>query len=128
MSKIGNFNLIYNDSEIEFTVSFVSDKPTSLENIKSALIQILRINGLSMLEEGNNLIIHKNPAIKQIPTVISKNLSDNNNIPGIVTRVFKIYEGNPTSIAAIITPLLSSSAMVEVSLENKAAYHHRCDL
>jgi len=119
ISKIGGLNLVYNESEVNFNITFVSDKPTSLEDVKSALIQILRINNLSLIEEGKNLIIHRNPAVKQIPTVITKDNATLGKMPAIMTRVFKIYNGNPTNIAALISPLLSTSAMVEVSLESQ---------
>lgn len=119
ISKIGNLNLIYNDSDVAFNVTFVSDKETSLANVKSALVQILRIHNLSLIEEGNNLIIHKNPAIKQIPTVISSEHPLKGEMPAIVTRVFKIHRGNPTNIAALLTPLLSAQSMLEVSLDTR---------
>ena len=90
ISKVGNLNLIYNESEVNFNITFVSDKPTSLTNIKSALLQILRINNLQMLEEGNNLIIHKNIAVKQIPTVVSRENPIKGETPAIMTRVFDI--------------------------------------
>ena len=119
ISKIGNLNLIYNESEIAFNISFVSDKPTSLENVKSALVQILRIKGLSLVEEGNNLIIHKNPDIKQIPAVVSAEHPLKGEMPAILTRVFKIHRGNPTSIAGILTPLLSKTSLIEVSTDTR---------
>ncbi|MCH9617353.1 MAG: Type 3 secretion system secretin [Chlamydiia bacterium] len=119
ISKIGNLNLIYNESEVAFNVTFVSDKETSLDNVKSALVQILRIHNLSLIEEGNNLIIHKNPAIKQIPTVISSENPLKGEMPAIITRVFKIHRGNPTNIAALLTPLLSTGSMIEVSLDTR---------
>jgi type III secretion protein C len=119
ISKIGNLNLIYKESEVAFNVTFVSDKETSLANVKSALVQILRIHNLSLIEEGNNLIIHKNPAIKQIPTVISSENPLKGEMPAIITRVFKIHRGNPTNIAALLTPLLSAQSMLEVSLDTR---------
>jgi|GEM_PF-2174877 len=119
LSKIGNINLIYNESDVAFNISFISDKPTSLIDVKSALVQILRINGLQLIEDGSNLIIHKNPMIKQIPTVVSKENPIKGQTPAIITRVFKIHRGNPTSIAAIITPLLSATSLVEVSLDTR---------
>jgi len=119
ISKVGKLNLIYNESDIDFSVTFVSDKPTSLSNIKSALLQILRIHNLKMVEEGNNLIIHKNPGVKQIPTVVSKENPIRGQTPAIMTRVFRVQRGNPSNIAAIITPLLSSTALVEVSVDTR---------
>ncbi len=119
ISKIGNLNLIYNESEVDFNITFVSDKPTSLNDVRSALIQILRIHDLSLIEEGKNLIIHRNASVKQIPTVVSAENPIKGQTPSIMTRVFKIHRGNPTNIAALITPLLSTSAMVEVSIETR---------
>lgn len=117
VSRIGNLNLIYNESDVTGTVTFVSDEPTSLTNIKSALIQILRIRGLSLIEEGNNLIIHRNPEVKQMPVVVSAKHPVTGQMPAIMTRVFDIKRGNPTNIASILTPLLSASAQIEVSID-----------
>lgn len=119
LSKVANLNLIFNESDLSFTISFVSDREASLTDIKSAVIQILRIHGLSMIEDGGNLIIHKNPGVKQIPTVVSSENPYKGEMPPIITRVFKIHRGNPTNIAALLTPLLSTTAIIEVSADTR---------
>ncbi|MCH9811648.1 hypothetical protein K0U07_02665 [bacterium] len=112
-------NLIYNESDVAFNVTFVSDKETSLADVKSALVQLLRIYNLSLIEEGNNLIIHKNPGVKQIPTVVSAEHPLKGEDPALMTRVFRIHQGNPTNIAALLTPLLSTKALIEVSIDTR---------
>lgn len=120
VSKIAGMNIIYDEEDLNFNVTIFSEEETSVENVVSALVQVLRIRGLSLLEEGQNLLIHKNPSVRQIPTVVAGSESiDQEDLPPIVTKVFKIRKGNPSQIASLITPMLSTQAMVEVSVETR---------
>lgn len=120
ISKIGEVNVIYNEEDLNFNVTIISEEPTTLENIMSALVQVLRIHGLMIIEENQNLLIHKNDAVKQIPTVVSaENPWMGKMPPTIMTKVFRIAKGNPTHIASLLTPMLSTSAVVEVSTDTR---------
>ena len=120
ISKIANVNVIYNEQDLNFNVTIISKDQTDIQNIMSALIQILRINGLTIIEEDQNLIIHKNDSVKQIPTVVSKERPlKNGETPVLITKVFQIYRGNPSNIAALITPMLSKEALIEVSQDTR---------
>lgn len=120
VSKIAGVNIIYDDRELNFNVTIISEEQASVEDIMSALVQVLRIHGLSLIEENQNLIIHSNPAVRQIPVVVSEeNPMLRDRPPVIMTKVFQIRRGNPATIAALITPMLSKDAMVEVSMENR---------
>lgn len=114
-SKICNVNFIFNEEDLPFTVTIVSDAPITPENVMATLLQTLRIHGLTLLQQGNNLVVHKNPAVRQIPALA---FGGGSNEP-IVTRVFRFRYANPASIAAILTPMLSEEALIEVSPETR---------
>ncbi len=118
VSKISHTNFIFEENDLQFNVSILSEEPVSTKNIMSALIQILRVHELKLLEQDNNLIITKSVDVRQIPTLISQELplSEKTEAP-IVTRVFRIKNATPTSIATIIKPMVSASAQIEVSQE-----------
>ncbi len=120
VSKIGKVNVIYNDEDLDFNVTIVSEEQTNLQNIMSALVQVLRIHGLTLIEEEQNLLIHRNEDVKQIPTVVSNEKPVTSQMRStIITKVFKIEKGNPSHIASLITPMLSREAIVEVSMETR---------
>src|SRR3990167_9087514 len=97
------------------TVSIVSDEPVTPANVMATLIQVLRIHGLLLLEQDNNLVIHKSANVSQIAKLVTK-AEDEQNAP-IVTRIFRVRNAKPSSIAAIIQPMISSSAILETSPE-----------
>lgn len=120
VSRIAKVNVIYNEEELNFNVTIVSEEETDLQNVMSALVQVLRINGMTLIEEDQNLLIHKNESIKQIPTVVAGDDPITSDMTSaLITKVFRIHKGNPSHIAALITPMLSSVAMVEVSAETR---------
>lgn len=113
ISKISNTNFIYEPQDLQFNVTFTSDEPTSLENIMTAFSQVLRIHGLLMIEEGNNLVIHKNSGVKQIADIVTDAQGLKADEKGyLITRVFNIRNANPTNIETILAPLLSTSAVI----------------
>jgi len=118
VSEISGTNFIYNEKDLLFKVTIVSEEPTSIDNIMAAMLQVLRIHGLSMAEQANNVIIFKDADLAKIAEVISTDSSqDAPQTPPIITRVFKIYNVTPSGLASIIQPLLSAQAVVEVSTE-----------
>lgn len=120
ISKITGVNVIYNETDLNFNVTIVSEEQTDLNNVLSALVQILRIHGLTLIEEEKNLLIHKNDDVRQIPTVVSAESPLKGKLkPAIMTKVFRIQKGNPSHIAALIIPMLSKDALVEVSTETR---------
>jgi type III secretion protein C len=116
-SKICKVNFIYEESDLNFTVTVVSDEPVTASNVMATLVQVLRVHGLMLLEQGNSLVIHKSSDVKQMATLVTES-SQQGNAP-IVTRIFRIKNTKPDSIAAVIQPMISSSAMLEVSLETR---------
>ncbi|NGX45019.1 MAG: Type II secretion system protein D [Chlamydiae bacterium] len=120
VSKITGNNFVYEEADLPFTVSIVSEEPITVTNIMSALIQTLRIHNLKLLENEGNLIITKNLDVNQIPTIISPEGSSKHaeNAP-IVTRIFRIKNANLNSVASIIRPMTSKTAIVDVSNETR---------
>ncbi|QVL58036.1 MAG: hypothetical protein KFB93_02855 [Simkaniaceae bacterium] len=116
ISKIGNVNFIYDQEDLNFNVTIVSEEPTGLVHVMGAFIQVLRLNGLDLIEQGNNLVISKGSGVRQIATVVSAEVPlEGNSIPPIMTRVFRVKNANPATLAGLIGPLLSSNAIIEVS-------------
>ncbi|MGE5196588.1 MAG: secretin N-terminal domain-containing protein, partial [Anaerolineae bacterium] len=82
--------------------------------------QILRIHNLKLLEEDNNLIITKSQDVNQIPAIVSGDTPDAKSAAAaIVTRVFRVKNGNPNTISAIIRPMMSQGALVEIANETR---------
>ncbi len=85
----------------------------------SILIQILRIHGLIVLEQENNLLITKVRSVSQLATVISSDLPEPKTFSPIVTRIFRIRNGNLPTVASVVKPMLSDSALLEISPETR---------
>ncbi|WP_158307240.1 secretin N-terminal domain-containing protein [Simkania negevensis] len=120
ISKIANLNFIYDEKDLQFNVTIVSEEATSLVNVMSALIQVLKVNGFGVVEQGNNLLITRSGTVSQIATVVSQEspLAEGH-IPPIMTRVFKIKNTNPSIVGQLISPLLSKDAVLEVSAQTR---------
>ena len=113
VSKIADVNFLYNDEELNFNVTVVSEGPITPENVMSTLVQILRIHGLTILEQDNNLIITKNTNVRQISTIVTDNDQMDGRAP-IVTRIFRIKNARIDSVAAVIRPMISTEAILEL--------------
>jgi type III secretion protein C len=116
-SKICNVNFIFNEADLDFTVTVVSDAPITTQNVMGTLVQVLRIHGLSILEQDNNLVIHKAPEVTQIATLVTDQMAAKN--APLVTRIFRIKEAKAEAIAGVIKPMISASALLEVLPETK---------
>jgi type III secretion protein C len=115
VSKITNINFIFQEDELDFTVTVVSEDPTTPDNVISTLAQVLRINGLTMLEQDDNIVIHKNPDVKQLAKLVLDGEKIDTKYP-LITKVFSIKNEKAESVAAIIRPMISSDAILDVSL------------
>jgi type III secretion protein C len=116
-SKICNINFIFNEADLNFTVTVVSDAPITPQNVMGTLVQVLRIHGLSLLEQDNNLVIHKSPEVMQIATLVTDEIQDKH--APIVTRIFRIKDAKAEAIAGVIRPMISSTALLEVLAETR---------
>ncbi len=116
-SKICKINFIYDVNDLNFTITVVSDEPMTPQNVMATLIQVLRIHGLELLEQDNNLVIHKEANVKQLATLIT-DPAQKSNAP-IVTRIFRVKQASPDAIAAVIRPMISTSALLETLADTK---------
>lgn len=118
-SKISGLNFIFNEEDVQFNVTIVSEEPVTPYNIVSILIQILRINGLIVLEQDGNLLITRARNVSQLATVVSSDLPPTESRSPLVTRVFRIKNASLDTVAAVIKPMLSDSSLLEVSPQTK---------
>ncbi len=118
ISKICNVNFVFDEADLQFPVTIVSEEPIPTARVLSTLIQVLRIHGLSLLEENSNLVIHKSSDVKGAAPLTQEGQTLDPSIP-IVTRLFRIQSAKPDSIANLVRPMLSTSALLEVSPETK---------
>lgn len=116
-SRICNVNFIFNEEELNFTVTVVSEDPITPDNVMATLVQVLRIHGLQLLEQGNNLVIHKSDEVKQMATLYSQDKQGA--APPIVTRIFRLQRIKPEATANIIRSMISKTAMLETSAETR---------
>jgi type II secretion system protein D len=110
VAQLTGKNFIYNSDDLQFAVTIVSKEPTTLDNIMAALLQELRIHGLAMLEQGNNLIIYKQAGVVSPASLFSDELHAPQEI---VTRVFRIEHVAADKISEIVTRMLSDQALVQ---------------
>lgn len=116
-SKICNTNFIFDEADLNFAVTVVSDAPITPQNVMATLIQVLRIHGLALLEQENNLVIHKATDVVQIATLVTESGQETN--APIVTRIFRVKNAKADSVAGIIRPMISSGALLEISAETR---------
>lgn len=119
VGKISNINFQFEESEMNFNITVMSDEPLTVQNILSALIQTLRARGFTLLEQDNTLLITQSGDINQIATLVTPENPNNKLDSPIVTRVFRIQNASLTSIANIIRPMISKKAMLDVSPETR---------
>lgn len=119
ISRISNKNFIFNDADLEFNVTIVSEEPATVENIMAILMQVLRVHGLSLLEQGNNILIHGNKGVSGVAEVVAEGLpyTKRQRESELVTRVFRLNTLDAEKAAVIIQPLISEGALVEALKE-----------
>lgn len=120
VSKIFNVNFVFDEKELQFNVTIVSEDSVSSKNIMSALIQVLRIHNLRILEQENNLLITSSSDVNQIPTIISSELPGATSAGSpLITRVFRIKNANLATLTTILKPMISKGALIETSIETR---------
>lgn len=118
--KITNLNFVFEESDLQFTVTVVSEEPVSSKNVMSILIQVLRVHDLNLVEQDNNILITSSKRVHQIPPIISQDHPLSKIEPAaLVTRVFRIKNANINTVASILRPMVSDAALIEISLETK---------
>ena len=92
----------------------ISEEPITVSNVMGTLIQILRLHNLSIIEEGNNLVIQRGSEVNYIAQVVTENENLDPSVP-LVTKIFRIKNANINSVAGIIREMISPQALLEVS-------------
>jgi type III secretion protein C len=119
-SKITNLNFIFDEGDLQFSVTVVSEEAVSAKNVMSALSQVLRMHDLILLEQDGNVLLTKSKTVNQIPPIVSNDLSESHaGNAALITRVFRLKNANVNTIASIIRPMCSDSALIEVSIETR---------
>lgn len=114
ISRISNRNFLFDEGDLQFNVTIISEEPTSIDNIMTALLQELMIHDLTLIEDGSNFIIHKNPRVNAISTVVSEEFAGRDDIGSdIITQVFRLNTLDPERAAMILRPLVSETALIE---------------
>ena len=125
ISKISNSNFIYNAADLQgpdgkpLTITIVSEDPASVDDLSAALLQVLKMNNLSVTEQGNNVLIYRNQNMSKVSRVITDSNLEEACGNAVITRVFQLYNVDPTKIAAIVKTLVSPEANVEPSAETR---------
>ena len=115
VSKILGINFIFDETELQFNVTIVSEEPVSGKNVLSALIQVLRIHNLRLIEQNGSLLITSNAGVNAIAPVIAEAIPGSQEKKGpLVTRIFLIKNTSAEAIAEVVRPLLSTAALIEV--------------
>ncbi|MGR3951888.1 MAG: secretin N-terminal domain-containing protein [Chlamydia sp.] len=112
VSRLTGKNFIYDPSELQFSITMISDSETSTEELIAMLLQNLQIHGFSLIEQGNGFIIHANPGVKGISGIYQKEKGITG--PQIATQVFLLQNVEAEKCSAIIRAMLSKDALVEV--------------
>lgn len=114
ISRISNKNFMFDDIDLDFNVTIVSEEPATIDNVMAALMQVLRVHGLSLNEQGNNILIHRNKAVNNISQVIADGLPPPIAVHELITHVFRLNTLDAEKAGALIQPLVSEGALVEV--------------
>ena len=75
ISRISNKNFVFDENDLQFTVTIVSEEPTTIDNIMTALLQELRIHDLELIEQDNTIIIHHNSKVSAISKVVPEDMN-----------------------------------------------------
>ncbi|MCP5469563.1 MAG: type II secretion system protein GspD [Chlamydiales bacterium] len=119
VSKISGVNFIYEKEHLNFSVTMVSQEAASPEDLTSALLQILKMHGLSVVEQGGTVLIYDNQSLSKVSRVITDANVDEACDSAVITRVFRLYNVDAKKISSIVKPLLSRDAIVEVSEQTR---------
>ncbi len=116
ISFLGNAmgkNFIFDENDLQFQITVVTSEEEPLENLLGLLLQRLQANGLTITEQGNTLLIHKNPAVRSPGEVVIE--GETGEPQGeVITQVFRLNTLDPDKISEIIRPLLSNDALILV--------------
>jgi type III secretion protein C len=106
VAKISKTNFIFNEAELNFPVTLVSDQPVSAKNLFAALAQVLEVNGFTLSDQEGSVFITKNPGSSQLGAI-------NQLSAPLITRIYNIRNLNLLTITQIVKSVVSKGALVE---------------
>lgn len=112
VAKVTKTNFIFNEQELNFQVTLLSEQAVSAPNLFSALVQVLEANGFSISDQEGSYYITKNPGVSHL----AKQALGSEKAP-MMTKIFKIENLNIQSAAQILKNIISKQALLEVSPE-----------
>ncbi len=117
ISKISGMNFAYDEGDLAFTVTIVSEEPWTLRNIMAALVQTLRIHGLNLIEQENSLLITKSTSVSEFATI---DLGETKGkTPPIITRLFQIKNANLSTVLTVVKSMVSQASVLEAIPESR---------
>lgn len=111
-SRICNKNFIYDPEQLKFKITIVSDEPASSEEVFSLLIQVLRLNGLTVTEEGSNYLVYSGVASSKAFS-LPQMATDNSKVAtGLVTKMFRLRYAPINLVEEVVTKLATDASRV----------------
>lgn len=117
ISKISGMNFAYDEGDLAFTVTIVSEEPWTLRNVLAALVQTLRIHGLNLIEQENSLLITRSTSVNEFPT-IDLGEKKGKTAP-IITKLFQIKNANLNSVLTVVKSMVSQASILEAVPESR---------
>lgn len=118
VSRISNRNFIFDENDLQFNVTIISEEPVTIQNIMTALLQELKIHDLGVMEDNNNLIIHRNSKVNSISEIVSDSNPIYSSKSDIITQVFRLNTLDSDKAVSILRPLVSDSTLIEAVKDN----------
>lgn len=117
VTRISGKNFIYDASQVNFNITIASEEPASSEEVLSMLIQIVRMNGFTVNEEGSNILLYQ--AAVPISNLSRITTDAEPGATGLVTRVYRLRYAKPQNVVDIISKLATDPARVAMHQATK---------
>lgn len=120
ISRITGKNFIFDEKDLAFTITIVSEGPTSIQNVMTTLLQALRAHNYNLMEDGNTIMIYRNDDVRNVAKVSINDVPTEDPLKNeIITQIFRLNTLDPSKAVMVIKPLLSKTALMEVSIDTR---------
>lgn len=110
VGHVAEVNFVYQDDELHFPVTIVSERQVDAKELLSLLLQVLQSHDFTISECDESLLIHKQGERMKMASVVIESGSDR----AVCTRVFNLYNLCPQKLAKLVEPMLSKTASINV--------------
>lgn len=112
VTRISGKNFIYDSNQIQFKITMVSEESATSSEILSMLLQIMTMNGFTVTEEGNNILLYQSERpFNSLGKVVTES---GGSFRGLVTRVFRLRYASVRNMKDIVTKLATDSSRVAI--------------